>query len=144
YAFNNLSIQDSEGISTNSTYLFDGQYIQKYVLNKAGNIDATQSWNFKIGYTDPSGTIDFATKGKQTYEADFEEDENVTEPKYQGSFSLAGKTYQLTYTDPKMGFDNKQEDVKFYHPELGYYALDISSMSGKFCTKDGKAYSGLG
>lgn len=144
YAFNNLSIQDSEGISTNSTYLFDGQYIQKYVLNKAGNIDATQSWNFKIGYTDPSGTIDFATKGQQTYEADFEEDENLTELKYQGSFTLTSKTYQLTYTDPKMGFDNKQEDVKFYHPELGYYALDISSMSGKFCTKDGKAYSGLG
>lgn len=142
YLFKQLSIQDSA--SANNTYVFDGQYVQKYVLNNADNIDVTQSWNFKLSYTDPSGTIDVTTKGKQTYEVDFEEDENVTEPKYQGSFSLAGKTYQLTYTDPKMGFDNKQEDVKFYHPELGYYALDISSMSGKFCTKDGKAYSGLG
>lgn len=144
YAFNNLSIQDSVSLSANNTYVFDGQYIQKYVLNKADTIDATQSWNFKISYTDPSGTIDVTTKGKQTYEADFEEDENVTEPKYQGSFTLKGKNYQLTYTDPKMGFDNKQEDVKFYHPELGYYALDISSMKGEICTKGGKMYAGLG
>lgn len=143
YLFKQLSIQDSA--SANNTYVFDGQYIQKYVLNKAGTIDATQSWNFKLSYTDPSGTIDVATKGQQTYEADFEEDENSTELKYQGSFSLAGKTYQLTYTAMSIGFDNtNNKDVKFYHPELGYYALDISSMSGKFCTKDGKAYSGLG
>lgn len=144
YLFKQLSIQDSASLSANNTYVFDGQYVQKYVLNKADNIDVTQSWNFKLSYTDPSGTIDFTTKGKQTYEADFDEDENLTDPKYQGSFTLAGKTYQLTYTNTEMGFKIEQEDVKFYHPELGYYALDTSGMTGKSCTKDNKMYSGLG
>lgn len=144
YDFNNLSIQESGSLSANNTYVLDGQYVQKYVQNKSGNIDATQSWNFKLSYTDPSGTIDVTTKGQQTYEADFEEDENVTVPKYQGTFTLAGKTYQLTYTSTGMGFKIEQEDVKFYHPEHGYYALDTSGMKGEICTKGGKMYSGLG
>lgn len=143
YRFKNLSIEDNSDFYNNE-YLYTGEYLVAYKLQEDGYIGATQSWNFTITYTDPSGAVSFTTKGKQTYVADFEEDELKSAATYTGSFTLGEKTYLFKYDDSDpYSYDNTYSVVKFYDPELGYYSIDLTGIESHICTKDSKMYSSI-
>ena len=143
YRFKNLSIEDNSDLYNNK-YLYTGEYLVAYKLQEDGNIGATQNWNFAITYTDPSGEVNFTTKGKQTYVADFEEDELKSAATYTGSFTLGEKTYLFKYEDSDpYSYDNTYSMVKFYDPELGYYNIGLTGIESGICTKDSKMYSSI-
>ena len=143
YQFKQLSVKQ-DNLYTNNQYQFDGEFIKKFTLNKSGDIDVNQSWNFSIIYTDPNQETAFKTKGTLTYVTDFEDDELNSLAAYKASFSLNEKDYQLEYkTDDVYGYDPDLMQVKFYDSELGFYSLDVSDLGGKTCSKNSKFYSGL-
>lgn len=143
YGFKKLSIEE-ESYQGHAQHLFNGEYLSIFKLRSDGDIDITQSWNFGITYTNPSETIEFKSLGKQVHAADFDEDEALSSALFEASFTFSETTYLLKYEtlEPYQNLPRLNK-IKFYEPELGYYNLDTTGLSGTSCSKDGKLFAGL-
>lgn len=153
YVFKEVSVVNTWGVNEAvvSSYLLNGSYDLEF-KSINGVVQPSASWSMEATYGYPSNTTAFKSKGTLKHqntlvgnsEAEDDDDEVVTLSVFDSSFTLNEVTYKLEYSTSNIySYNTVYESMKFYDPEMGYYHLDISSLNGKSCSKNGVMYSGF-
>src|SRR5690554_5455289 len=152
YTLKKLSVVNTWGVNETvvSSYLLNGSYDLEF-KSINGVVQPSASWSMEATYGYPSNTIAFNSKGTLKHQNTLDEnseteddDDVVTLSVFDSSFTLSGVTYKLEYSTSNIySYNTVYESMKFYDPEMGYYHLDISSLNGKGCSKNGVMYSGI-